>query len=84
MNSRRCSARFHGSSAYTSSNIVLSAGGGSFSASSIAGRIGRALGGSGGGKADLAQAGGKNEALLPGALKEAVAAVRELLRAGRS
>ncbi len=54
------------------------------SASSIAGRIGRALGGSGGGKADLAQAGGKNEALLPGALKEAVAAVRELLRAGRS
>ncbi len=52
------------------------------SASSIAARIGRALGGSGGGKPELAQAGGKNEALLPGALKEAEAAVRELLRAG--
>ena len=35
-------------------------------ASRIAARIGKALGGSGGGKADLAQAGGKNEALLPG------------------
>jgi len=52
------------------------------SASSIAARIGRALGGSGGGKPDLAQAGGKNEALLPGALKEAEAAVRELLQSG--
>ncbi|HSS44972.1 MAG TPA: alanine--tRNA ligase [Thermoanaerobaculia bacterium] len=52
------------------------------SASSIAARIGRALGGSGGGKPELAQAGGKNEALLPGALKEAEAAVRELLEAG--
>ena len=48
-------------------------------ASRVAARIGKALGGSGGGKADLAQAGGKNEALLPGALKEAEAAVRELL-----
>ena len=48
-------------------------------ASRIAARIGQALGGSGGGKADLAQAGGKNEALLAVALKEAEAAVRELL-----
>ncbi len=48
-------------------------------ASRIAARIGRALGGSGGGKADLAQAGGRNESLLPGALKEAEAAVREML-----
>ena len=48
-------------------------------ASRIAARIGKALGGSGGGKADLAQAGGKNEALLPAALKEAEAVVRELV-----
>jgi alanyl-tRNA synthetase len=50
-------------------------------ASRIAARIGKALGGSGGGKADLAQAGGRNETLLPGALKEAEAAVREMLAA---
>ena len=48
-------------------------------ASRIAARIGKALGGSGGGKADLAQAGGKNEALLPAALAEAEAALRDLL-----
>jgi alanyl-tRNA synthetase len=48
-------------------------------ASRIAARIGKVLGGSGGGKADLAQAGGRNETLLPAALKEAEAAVRELL-----
>jgi alanyl-tRNA synthetase len=48
-------------------------------ASRIAARIGKALGGSGGGRADLAQAGGKNEALLPAALAEAEAALRELL-----
>jgi len=48
-------------------------------ASKIASRVGKALGGSGGGRADLAQAGGKDEKLLPGALKEAEAAVRELL-----
>jgi alanyl-tRNA synthetase len=48
-------------------------------ASRIAARIGKALGGSGGGRADLAQAGGRNESLLPGALKEAEAAVREML-----
>ena len=48
-------------------------------ASRIAARIGKALGGSGGGKADLAQAGGKNEALLPAALAEAEVALRELL-----
>jgi alanyl-tRNA synthetase len=50
-------------------------------ASRIAARIGKALGGSGGGKADLAQAGGRNESLLPGALKEAETAVREMLGA---
>jgi alanyl-tRNA synthetase len=49
-------------------------------ASSIAQRIGKALGGSGGGKADLAQAGGKNAELLPAAIREAEAAVREMLQ----
>jgi alanyl-tRNA synthetase len=53
-------------------------------ASRIAARIGKALGGSGGGKADLAQAGGRNESLLPGALKEAEAAVREMLAGERA
>ena len=53
-------------------------------ASAIAARIGKALKGSGGGKADLAQAGGRDEALLPGALKEAQAAVRDLLGATSS
>ena len=52
-------------------------------ASRIAARIGKALGGSGGGKAEIAQAGGKNEALLPGALREAESAVRELLETSR-
>jgi alanyl-tRNA synthetase len=49
-------------------------------ASRLAARIGQALGGSGGGKADLAQAGGKDESLLPAALRAAAEAVRELLR----
>ena len=48
-------------------------------ASSIAAGIGKALGGSGGGKADLAQAGGRDESLLPGAMKEAENALRDLL-----
>ena len=48
-------------------------------ASQIAGRVGKALGGSGGGKADLAQAGGKNAADLPAGLKAAAEAVRDLL-----
>ncbi len=48
-------------------------------ASQIAGRVGKALGGSGGGKADLAQAGGRNAAQLPVGLKAAVEAVRDLL-----
>jgi alanyl-tRNA synthetase len=48
-------------------------------ASQIAGRVGKALGGSGGGKADLAQAGGKNAAELPAGLKAAAEAVRDLL-----
>ncbi|MFY9550127.1 MAG: DHHA1 domain-containing protein, partial [Thermoanaerobaculia bacterium] len=48
-------------------------------ASQIAARVGKALGGSGGGKADLAQAGGKNAADLPAGLKAAAEAVRDLL-----
>ncbi len=48
-------------------------------ASRIAGRVGKAMGGSGGGKPDLAQAGGKNPAELPGGLKAAAEAVRDLL-----
>jgi alanyl-tRNA synthetase len=50
----------------------------------VAARIGKALGGSGGGKADLAQAGGRNESLLPAALKEAETAVRETLAGGEA
>ena len=48
-------------------------------ASQIASRVGKALGGSGGGKPDLAQAGGKNAADLPAGLKAAAEAVRDLL-----
>jgi alanyl-tRNA synthetase len=48
-------------------------------ASQIASRVGKALGGSGGGKADLAQAGGKSAELLPAGLKAAAEAVRDLL-----
>jgi alanyl-tRNA synthetase len=48
-------------------------------ASRIASRVGRALEGSGGGKPDLAQAGGKREELLPEGLRAAKDALRELL-----
>ena len=48
-------------------------------ASQIASRVGKALGGSGGGKPDLAQAGGKNPELLGAGLKAAAVAVRDLL-----
>jgi alanyl-tRNA synthetase len=48
-------------------------------AARIAGRVGKALGGSGGGKPDLAQAGGRNPAELPAGLKAAAEAVRDLL-----
>jgi alanyl-tRNA synthetase len=48
-------------------------------ASRIAGRVGKALGGSGGGKPDIAQAGGKNAGDLPAGLKAAAEAVRDLL-----
>jgi alanyl-tRNA synthetase len=50
-------------------------------ASRIASRVGKALGGSGGGKPDLAQAGGKSEELLPAGLAAAKEALRELLSA---
>jgi alanyl-tRNA synthetase len=48
-------------------------------ASRIAARVGKALGGSGGGKADLAQAGGKSAELLPEGFRAAMDAVREML-----
>ena len=48
-------------------------------AAQIAGRVGRALGGSGGGKPDLAQAGGRSPEQLPAGLKAAAEAVRDLL-----
>ena len=48
-------------------------------ASQIASRVGKTLAGSGGGKPDLAQAGGKNAELLPAGLKAAAEAVRDLL-----
>jgi alanyl-tRNA synthetase len=51
-------------------------------AARIASRVGQALGGSGGGKPDLAQAGGKREELLPEGVRAAGEALRELLSAG--
>jgi alanyl-tRNA synthetase len=48
-------------------------------ASRIASRVGKTLGGSGGGKPDLAQAGGKKAELLAAGLKAAAEAVRDLL-----
>ncbi len=48
-------------------------------ASQIAARVGKALAGSGGGKPDIAQAGGKNADLLPAGLKAAAEAVRDLV-----
>jgi alanyl-tRNA synthetase len=50
-------------------------------ASRLAARIGEVLGGSGGGKPDLAQAGGRREDLLPEALRAGKEAVREILAA---
>jgi alanyl-tRNA synthetase len=52
-------------------------------ASRIAARVGQALGGSGGGKADLAQAGGKREELLSEGLRAGREAVREILAGSR-
>jgi alanyl-tRNA synthetase len=51
-------------------------------ASRIAARVGQALGGSGGGKPDLAQAGGKREELLSAGLQAARDAVRDLASGG--
>jgi len=48
-------------------------------ASRLASKIGQALGGSGGGKADLAQAGGRSEDRLPEGIRAGKEAVRELL-----
>jgi alanyl-tRNA synthetase len=50
-------------------------------AARIASRVGQALGGSGGGKPDLAQAGGKREELLPEGVRAAGDALKELLSA---
>jgi len=52
---------------------------GRLSASEIAGKIGPALGGRGGGKRDLAQVGGRDESLLPAGLAAVLTAVGELL-----
>jgi alanyl-tRNA synthetase len=48
-------------------------------ASRVASRIGQALGGSGGGKADLAQAGGKSEGLLAEGIRAGKEAIRQML-----
>ncbi len=53
-------------------------------ASRIAGLVGKALGGSGGGKADLAQAGGKREELLREGLRAGKEAVQEILAGSRA
>jgi alanyl-tRNA synthetase len=53
-------------------------------ASRIAAAVGKALGGSGGGKADLAQAGGKREDLLREGLRAGREAVREILSGSRA
>jgi alanyl-tRNA synthetase len=56
---------------------------GRVSASRIAQRVGQALGGSGGGKADLAQAGGRQEDLLEAGLRAAKDALREAVTSSR-
>jgi alanyl-tRNA synthetase len=56
---------------------------GRVSASRIAQRVGQALGGSGGGKADLAQAGGRQEDLLEAGLRAAKDALREAATSSR-
>ena len=53
-------------------------------ASKIAAVVGKALGGSGGGKADLAQAGGKREELLREGLRAGREAVQEILSGSRA
>ncbi|HVE65723.1 MAG TPA: DHHA1 domain-containing protein, partial [Thermoanaerobaculia bacterium] len=53
-------------------------------ASRIASVVGKALGGSGGGKPDLAQAGGKREELLREGLRAGKEAVREILAGSRA
>jgi alanyl-tRNA synthetase len=53
-------------------------------ASRVAAVVGKALGGSGGGKADLAQAGGKREELLREGLRAGKEAVQEILAGSRA
>jgi alanyl-tRNA synthetase len=53
-------------------------------ASRVAAAVGKALGGSGGGKADLAQAGGKREELLREGLRAGKEAVSEILAGARA
>ena len=67
-------------------NLVVSVSAdltGRVKAGALARRMGSLVGGNGGGRADFAQAGGKDPALLPGALTAVASAVEDELRAQR-